>query len=192
MPDSLRGRLLVATPALRDPNFARAVVFVLAHADAGTLGVVLNRPSVTPVAQLLPDWAPVATDPDVLFLGGPVNVDHVIGLVDVPVGPDRSDPVPAGGAEDLPLLGSVHPVDLNEPPEALPHPPRAARLFAGSAGWGPRQVEGELDEGAWWVLEALVSDLFTSEPADLWPRVLRRQPGRLAWFANALGDPAHN
>lgn len=181
MSDSLRGRLLVATPELRDPNFERTVVFVLAHADAGTLGVVVNRPSVTPVAHLLPAWAPVATNPDLLFLGGPVNVDHVIGLVDVPPDADA----------DL-LLGSVTPVDLNESPEDLPQPPRATRLFAGSAGWGPRQVEGELDEGAWWVLDAEVSDLFTSEPADLWSQVLRRQPGRLAWFANALGDPQHN
>jgi putative transcriptional regulator len=176
--------LLLATPSLRDPNFERTVVFLLAHADVGTLGVVLNRPSVTPVAQMLPAWAAVATTPDLLFLGGPVNVDHVIGLIDGPAEPGAHD----GG----PLLGSVTPVDLNETPEALPRPPRATRLFAGSAGWGPRQLEGELDEGAWWVLDATVADVFTPDPAGLWQAVLRRQPGRLAWFANALGDPEQN
>ena len=77
---SLRGKLLVATPDLEDPNFFRTVVLVLEHNLEGALGVVLNRPSAADVSELLPDWAVVAADPPVVFLGGPVQPESAIGL----------------------------------------------------------------------------------------------------------------
>ncbi len=188
MSGHLRGRLLVATPSLGDPNFEHTVVLVLAHADEGTLGVVLNRPSVTPVGQVLPAWEGVASEPPLLFLGGPVDLDNVIGLASHASSAARS----GGHAGGDPIVDDVVAVDLYESPEQLGDVPRDVRLFAGSAGWGPRQLEGELDEGAWWVLDATRSDVFSAEPKGLWSEVLRRQPGRLAWFANALGDPSMN
>ena len=183
----MRGRLLVATPDLRDPNFRRTVVLVLAHADEGTLGVVLNRPSHTEVGDMLPAWASLAARPQRLFLGGPVNLDQVIGLARIPGG------VPGGdGDATSPVVGDVVPVDLNGTPEAVPGPISGMRLFAGSSGWGPRQLEGEIDEGAWFVVDAVPGDVTSDDPIGLWERVLRRQPGRVAWFANAAGEPEHN
>jgi len=65
------GRLLVAAPALDDPNFDRAVVLVLDHDEDGALGVVLNRPSSVLVADTLEDWTALAASPPVVFGGGP-------------------------------------------------------------------------------------------------------------------------
>ena len=77
---SLRGRLLVATPPLVDPNFDRTVVLMLEHGDDGALGIVLNRPSETVLDDVLPEWYAFASLPAVLFAGGPVAPDAVIAL----------------------------------------------------------------------------------------------------------------
>src|SRR5207248_9949799 len=78
--ESVRGRLLVATPTLYDPNFVRSVVLVLEHGEEGALGVVLNRPSETAVGESLPGWNPLASNPGVVFVGGPVAPDAAIGV----------------------------------------------------------------------------------------------------------------
>ena len=74
----LTGQLLVATPALRDPNFDRSVVLVLGHEQSGALGVVLNRATGTAVGEVLPGWDALAREPAVLFEGGPVQPDSAI------------------------------------------------------------------------------------------------------------------
>ena len=71
--ESTASRLLVATPALADPNFSRTVVFIVEHNADGALGVVLNRPTDVPLEDPLPEWSAIATDPGVAFLGGPVQ-----------------------------------------------------------------------------------------------------------------------
>ena len=54
------------------------------------------------------------------------------------------------------------------------------RVFAGYAGWGSGQLEGEIGEGAWYVVDAEPADAFTDDPEHLWRDVLARQPGELA------------
>ena len=87
---SFTGRLLVATPALADPNFDRTVVLLLDHDEEGSLGVVVNRPTPVDVTDVLPPWSELATEPGVVFQGGPVALDSALGLAAVP-----------GGAEPL-------------------------------------------------------------------------------------------
>src|SRR6185503_18458246 len=77
---SLRGRLLVATPPLVDPNFDRTVVFMIEHREEGALGIVLNRPTATPLDDVLPEWRVLASAPEVVFVGGPVSPEAVIAL----------------------------------------------------------------------------------------------------------------
>ena len=104
MSESVRGRLLVATPTLEDPNFFRSVVLVLEHGEDGALGVVLNRPSETAVGETLPGWNPLASNPGVVFVGGPVSPDAAIGVAR------------AGSADQTegwsPLFGHLGTVDL--------------------------------------------------------------------------------
>jgi putative transcriptional regulator len=170
----LTGRLLIATPPLVDPNFDRTVVLVLEHGEEGALGVVLNRPTETSVEDTLPAWSGVAAAPAVIFAGGPVELDAVIGVA-------------AGGPESTdayaPVVDGIGTIDLrSEPGDATPNPSRL-RLFAGYAGWGAGQLEEELAGGAWIVADATGGDAFTDSPDDLWRTVLRRQGGRTAWLS---------
>ncbi|MEP6698000.1 MAG: YqgE/AlgH family protein [Pseudonocardiales bacterium] len=179
------GRLLVATPALTDPNFARTVILLIAHQEDGALGVVLNRASDVPVWGVLPEWAALAGEPQSVFTGGPVAPEAAICLARVRRGafPDGWAPIDDG------RIGTV---DMTAPPEALePHMERL-RVFAGYAGWGAEQLEAEIAEGAWFVLEALPGDPFVEEPEALWPAVLRRQGGMLAAVATYPLDPSLN
>lgn len=182
--DSLTGRLLVATPLLRDPNFDRAVVLVLSHDDDGALGVVVNRPTTVPVTDILPGWQPVVTAPDVVFQGGPVSLDSALGLVAM-----------VDGAEPLGVRrvsGRVGVVDLDTPPEVVQPGVVAMRVFAGYAGWSPEQLENEIAEGSWYVVEAEIGDAFSDEADELWRSVLRRQEGPLALMATFPADPSLN
>jgi putative transcriptional regulator len=137
----LSGRLLVATPMLGDPNFTRTVILLLQHDDDGAMGVVINRPSARPVDDVLPDWAPLSTPPGVLFQGGPVALDSALGI----------GRVAAAGAEPIGwrrLRGDVGLIDLDTPTELVAGVFSGLRIFAGYAGWGSDQLEGEIDEGA--------------------------------------------
>ena len=66
------------------------------------------------------------------------------------------------------------------------------RLFAGYAGWSAGQLEAEVEEGAWWVLDALPADAFSTSPDGLWAAVLRRQGAPIAFAANYPADPTLN
>jgi putative transcriptional regulator len=66
------------------------------------------------------------------------------------------------------------------------------RIFAGYAGWGTEQLEAEIEEGSWYVVPSTPSDVFSTEPESLWARVLRRQPGELAWVSTRPLDPTLN
>ncbi len=163
----ISGRLLVASPMLMDPNFARAVVLMLAHSDEGALGLVLNRPSEVDVGAVLPDvWRDVCPEPQVLFVGGPVASDSVIGLARAP-GEGEGFVVTAAG------LGTV---DLERTPESIGDGVEVAHVFAGHAGWGPGQLEGELMVPGWIVVDAEPGDAFTDDPDELWRAVLRANP----------------
>ena len=181
--DSLKGKLLVANPALRDPNFDRTVVLVLEHHDEGAVGVVLNRPSETSVHEVLPGWAGLAADPAVVFVGGPVAPGSAIAL-----GCGR---VAAGDGEGFTVvLGDVGVLDLSREPDGTVVDD--VRVFSGYAGWGPGQLEGEIDAGGWFVLDALPGDASSADAADLWRSVLRRQGGDLALVAAFPSDPSLN
>jgi putative transcriptional regulator len=181
---SFKGRLLVATPALLDPNFARTVVLVLEHGEPGAVGVVLNRPTTTDLADPLPGWSRLAAEPAVVFVGGPVALGSAIGLGRVPAGP------PVEGW--APVVAGLGTVDLSREPEEHGGSVDLVRVFTGYAGWSPGQLEGEIDEGAWIPLDARPDDALSTEPDELWRAVLRRQPGRLAWLANFPPDLSLN
>ena len=181
---SLRGKLLVAAPPLVDENFDRSVVLLLEHGDDGALGVILNRPTGNDVEDLLDAWAPYTSLPRVVFHGGPVEPGALIGLARMGR-PDATD-------DWAPVLDRVGTVDLLRAPEDVDPAIEAVRLFLGYAGWGPGQLEGELELGAWIVAEASDDDAFAAEPGELWRTVLGRQQGRVRWLATFPDDLASN
>jgi putative transcriptional regulator len=207
---SLKGQLLVANPVLPDPNFDRTVVLLLAHQRDGALGLVLNRPSELDIDSPLPRWERLAANPSVVFVGGPVAPAAAICLARVPAGPavdaggypDQSEDAfdlegedfaggpPAGGW--VRLIGELGTLDLERDPDELAVGVDAIRVFAGYAGWGPGQLEAEIEADAWFVVRAEAADALSDDPARLWKQVLRRQGGALALVAAYPPDPSLN
>jgi len=182
---STTGRLLVATPVINDPNFDRTVVLMLQHDETdGAVGIVINRPTETEVVDVLPEWGGLVGAPTVVFAGGPVSVESAIAL-----GGTAGATSPPGWTRVVHDIGTV---DLELPFDQVGPHVSAARLYAGYAGWGPGQLEGEIEVGAWFVVDALPGDALTDAPHELWSAVLRRQPDNRSWFANYPVDPSFN
>jgi putative transcriptional regulator len=183
MPSSLRGKLLVAGPVLKDPNFERTVVLITEHSEEGAMGLVLNRASTSSVAEAVPelDWIAGAGEP--VFVGGPVVPDGVIVLA------EWDDPELAVVLVE-PDLGFV-PGDVDDT-VAVAAAVRRARVYAGHAGWGPGQLEAELEEEAWIVEAPLREELFSAEPEGLWAAVLRRKGREFALLSTMPPDPSLN
>jgi putative transcriptional regulator len=173
------GDLLVATPTIVDPNFARTVVLMCQYGPEGAAGVVLNRRSAIPVDAYLPTWFGLVPEPRMVGVGGPVEPEAAIGV--------------GGGnvPDDLwtPITGDMGLVDLQLPPDELPGL-RWVRVFAGYSGWGPGQLDDEIADGGWFVIEREPDDV-TNPDLD-WAGVLRRQPSDLALFAHYPLDPSMN
>lgn len=179
------GMLLLATPELLDPNFADTVVMLLDVDDSGALGVVLNRPSAVAVAEVLGTWSRAATEPDVLFQGGPVGKDSALAVALLREAGDE----PLGFKA---VYGGLGLVDLDTPVELLADRLAGLRIFAGYAGWGPGQLEGEIGEGSWYVVDGRAGDAFLADTSGLWREVMRRQPGELAWHSTRPANPELN
>jgi putative transcriptional regulator len=185
MTDSgLTGKLLVASPVLRAPEFSRTVVKLLDHGPDGALGVIINRPGDAPLVDVVPPVADIASSPAVLFAGGPVEPRAAIALG---VAIDEAE-----GEGWRPLTPPLVTVDLDSDPAILACSLRELRVFAGYAGWAAGQLEGEIAQGAWYVVDALPADTFNDVPDRLWSDVLRRQPWPLSAVATCPPDPTMN
>jgi putative transcriptional regulator len=177
------GTLLVAAPSLLDSNFRRTVVYVIDHRGEGTLGVVLNRPSEVPVHDVLPAWGPHVSQPQSLFVGGPVEQKTALCLAALRTGEDASH---LKGV--ISVRGPVALVDLDADPDQLAPKVKGLRVFAGYAGWSVDQLAGEIERGDWIVVPALPNDVLAPPDQDLWGRVLRRQGMPIALLATHPGD----
>jgi putative transcriptional regulator len=181
-----KGRLLVATPPLEDANFDRTVIFMLEHHDEGAIGVVINRPSHEALDEPLDRWIDLQSVPSSVFSGGPVEESALIALA------ETKQAMVDHGEYLSPIVGTIASADLTADPALVAAEVRGVRVFRGYAGWGPGQLEGEIESGAWLVLDSEPGDVFSDDPDELWRTVLRRQPGRLAWLADAPDDLSSN
>jgi putative transcriptional regulator len=175
-------------PSLTDPTFTGAVVYVLDHADTGTIGVVLGRPSEVRIGDVLPGWSELAVEPAVFHVGGPCETDTALCLA-TRNGDGPLDP----GSGLRQVAGAVHLVDLDSDPEELDGEIEGLRVFAGYAGWSAGQLAAELAEGAWACVAGSPGDVLAAASGpELWRSVLRRQSGRLAVLSTAPADPSAN
>ena len=183
------GALLVSAPSLTDPNFNRTVVYLLEHGPDGSLGVIVNRPSRTPVGAVLDEWQEAMSDPAVIYEGGPVQKDGALCLAQLD---DAGRVEPADSPITVTPGGGVGLVDLDADVEAVVNRAMGFRVFAGHSGWDEQQLLGEIAEGAWYVLPGRPRDVFTDRPADLWRDVLSRQPFPLSLVSTFPEDPSSN
>jgi putative transcriptional regulator len=180
--DSLRGRLLIASPVLVDPNFHRTVILIAEHTGEGAMGLVLNRPAETLVAEAAPDLSDLADIGAPLYVGGPVASESVIVLAEF------DEPSLAGVLldDDLGFVGGGE--DLAEVAGGV----RRARVFAGHSGWGPGQLEAELEEESWIIEPPRRDEIFSEDPGALWAAVLRRKGREYALLSTMPPDPSVN
>ena len=176
MHTDLVGKLLVASHHLLDPNFYRTVVLIMLHEpENGAMGLILNRETDQRVESYLPGWKSRIAPPGLVHYGGPVEPDIAVGLGPAATGIGSIGP-------------GLAPVDLAADP-GVDGP--SIRVYSGYAGWDVGQLEAELAEGAWHVVNAETNDPFV-EPKTLWQRVLQRQTGNLAIYSTFPEDPNHN
>jgi putative transcriptional regulator len=180
--DSLRGQLLIAGATLPDPNFARTVVLICQHNEEGALGLVLNRRGDLLVADVAPELAGLVGEDAVIDAGGPVQPDALLVLGEF------DDASYAG----LQVVGSVGLIGDGREISELEDVTRRARAFAGYAGWGPGQLDAELDRDDWFVAPAGIDDIFDPDADELWSRVLERKGGHFALVARMPIDPSVN
>lgn len=184
-PSFLAGRLLVAAPQVEEETFRRSVVLLLHHDEHGAQGVIINRPIDADIDAVLPGWKSVATRPQTMFQGGPVELNSAIGIVTVPG--DTLEPL---GVKHL--FGGLGLVDLDAPPNLIAQEVAGMRIFAGYAGWSGGQLEIEIRRGDWYVVVSESRDAFSAAPEQLWSAVLARQVDNLKLVAGFPDDPAMN
>ena len=177
---SLQGKLLVSSPALVDPNFRKTVVLIAHHDDEGAMGLVLSRPSDVAAADAVPVLAGIPGADDPVFVGGPVQPEAFMVLAEF-------DDVAEAAA---PIVGGLGFMPADAEPEELSI--RRMRLFAGYSGWGAGQLEAELAEISWIVVDAISDDAFADDPDELWRTVLHRKGGAFSLLENMPFDPGLN
>jgi putative transcriptional regulator len=177
--------LLIASPNLADPEFFRTVVFLIEHDETGSVGVIINRPSHTPVGQILPDWQDVMSEPAVVFNGGPVQRDGALGLGRLAGATDAGTGLRA-------VSGGLALVDLDADPSEVSVGAASLRVYAGHAGWSVDQLDAEIAEGSWFVVAGGLDDVFSERPGALWRGVLRRQPAPLSLLSTFPVDVGLN
>lgn len=182
MDESLAGQLLLASPALRDPNFERTVVLIGVHSDEGAMGLVLNRPSDVTIGEAAPQLEDAVGESDPVYVGGPLQPSSIVFLAEF------QDPSPAG----LLVIGRIGFPAPDAGIAELSQATERVRVFAGFAGWGEGQLEAELAQGDWIAHTALPEDVFTDVPEQLWSTVLTRKGGSYALVARMPLDPSLN
>ena len=180
--ESARGQLLIAGPALVDPNFWRTVVLVVEHSEEGAFGLVLNRPSETSVGEAVAELDEVIDPSEPLFIGGPVQPSSVVILGHF----EDPDDAALLAFDDVGVLGTA--TSLEEMSVGV----RTARAFVGHSGWGAGQLDSELERGDWILEPARIEDAFSARARDLWASVLTRKGGSYALVARMPPDPSVN
>ncbi|HSW31012.1 MAG TPA: YqgE/AlgH family protein [Longimicrobiales bacterium] len=179
--ESLKGRLLISSGSLFDPNFRHTVVLVGEHSAEGALGVVLNRPTDVTVAEAVPVLAALVDGDEPLFEGGPVQPSNPVLLAEL-AHPELAD---------LLIFGTVGFL-VGEVPEDVRPGILRARVYAGYSGWGPGQLEREMADGSWILEPAQEDDVFTDAPDTLWSRVLERKGPEYQRLSRMPFDPSMN
>jgi putative transcriptional regulator len=162
-----KGKFLVASRRLADPRFRETVVLLISYGDAGVTGIVINRPTDARLADVLPSVQGLKGRTDVVYYGGPVEGHRMLLLVRSGERPAESDRV----------FGDVYVSSSRNTLEKMLTAHKTVkqlRVYAGYAGWMPRQLDGELLRGDWFIISADARSVFEKKPSELWPELIRR------------------
>ena len=188
MPKSLTGSFLIAAKHLRDSNFYRTVVLMVEHNKDGAMGLIVNRPSQVTVSRALKGHFELPDTGDVVFTGGPVEKAALFILHnsedfdgnESPVVPGLYVGNSASVFEDIVLSVSEGHDDLK------------FRIFAGCAGWGSDQLEGEISRGDWLTFPATTDMIFHEDPYAIWELLCRAISQQGDFLPSIPSDPELN
>jgi putative transcriptional regulator len=175
-----KGRFLIASRDLSDPNFSESVILLLAYDAHGAMGVVVNRPTEVRLASALPDIQELRDRSDHVYLGGPVATNMMLILIRSPAHVKPSELIFA----DVYATGSVSVLR-----KALGKGGKTNRLraYAGHAGWAPGQLDHEIARGDWHLTAADAATVFDTPHAEIWPKLIEHVSGR--WTQRPHGEP---
>ncbi len=162
-----KGRFLVASRQLRYPSFLATVIFLIDYDWHHEMGLVINRPSTVRLSTVLPEIEGLQERSDTVYIGGPVARNQMRLLIRSGSQPDESNRV----FEDIYVSSSrtllkrmIEHADQGE----------GFRVYAGYAGWSPGQLDREVSRGDWHILRADAETVFSKEPSEIWPELIRR------------------
>ncbi len=168
------GKFLVASRDLGDPNFSETVILLIRYdEEQGAMGLVVNRWSDLPLSRVFHDLKDAKDRTDEAYMGGPVEPGNVLALLKSSTKPDEAQRVFA----NVYLVSSKA---LLEKALADRAEPSVFHVYLGYAGWGPGQLEHEVELGAWHIMPPDVASVFDSDPETVWPRLIRRTELRIA------------
>jgi putative transcriptional regulator len=162
-----KGKFLVAKREMRDPRFSETVILLIEYGGHGSMGLVINRPTVVRLATVLPEIKGLKQRDDTVYLGGPVNENQMLLLIRSGFQPRDSLHV----FEDIYVSSSLSELQrLTEGAETR----EAFHAYAGYAGWALGQLDLEVSRGDWHVLKADSKSVFEKKPSDIWPELIQR------------------
>ena len=177
------GTLLVAEPFMKDRNFQRAVVLMCEHDNAGSFGITVNKITKDVLGDYLPDYESLKLP---VFDGGPVGKDHMHFL-------HKRGDIIEGGKEVAP--GIYWGGDFNTAIQLVLEnqlSKNEIRFYIGYAGWEKQQLENEMQERSWLLLQALQDIVFYSNPSQIWKESVRRMGKDFHPIINYPLDPSYN
>lgn len=178
-----KGAFLVAERSLLDPNFAESVVLITGHGSWGSIGVVINRPTRTPLSQAFPTINEFEKRPERLFSGGPVQREVMIYLLRTEAPPESATPL-------FEKVYAAPVVDTIRKLISRGAPSDRFRIYSGYAGWAPGQLEREIGRGDWRVIPADADLLFRDDPSSVWEEMLRRASQQTVQIGEETAAPS--
>ena len=169
-----KGKFLVASRAIADPRFQETVVLLIGYDAAGATGLIINRPTKAPLAEILPYMQGLKKRSDVVYYGGPVEGQRMLMLIRSHEKPDESDNVFANvyvsmSRNTLDTMIGAHKTQ------------KQLRVYAGYAGWLPGQLNREVSRGDWYIVNADADSIFEKESSGIWREFIRQSTTIEVW-----------
>jgi len=177
------GRVLVSEPYLPDPNFERTIILICEHNDDGTVGFVLNKPSLSKLGELIKDLGQLE---NTVCMGGPVQQDtlhYIHRCPDIEGAVEIAEQIFWGGAFDQ-LIEKLETRQLHH---------NDIKFFLGYSGWSKGQLDDEIKVNSWIVGNFVTEDLiFETTEDEMWRKTLKKMGGRFSMYSNYPVDPSMN
>jgi putative AlgH/UPF0301 family transcriptional regulator len=177
--DLAAGKLLVASRDLLDPNFAQTVVLLVRYDDDSVVGLIINRRTQIPLARVFPELKEAKGQADPIYRGGPVERTAALALMRARTKPEEAEHIFAN-------VSMISSRSLLDKTIAERMDPSMFHVYLGYSGWTKRQLQGEVELGAWRIFPGSAAAVFDPDPETLWARLMRKTEERIASVAEGV------